>query len=75
MQHQPLPKHRPSAQAMKRNLEFNGGAAAAKIRPQEGDARIVMMQNAGVRVSLSMPWHSSQNMRGRLRLQQGDARL
>jgi len=36
-------------EAMKRNVEFNGGAAAAKVRPQQGDARIVMMQNAGVR--------------------------
>lgn len=38
-----------AAQAMKRNVAFNGGAAAAKVRPQQGDARIVMMQNAGVR--------------------------
>jgi hypothetical protein len=40
----------PAAQAMKRNVAFNGGAAAAKVQPQQGDARIVMMQNAGVRV-------------------------
>lgn len=39
---------------MKRNLAFNGGAAAAKVRPQQGDARIVMMQNAGVRPACRM---------------------
>jgi hypothetical protein len=44
---------------MKRNVAFNGGAAAAKVRPQQGDARIVMMQNAGVRlviISLLGSW-------------------
>lgn len=37
-------------EAMRRNLDFVGGAAAAKVHPQQGDARIVMMQHAGVSV-------------------------
>lgn len=34
--------------AMKRNVELNGGEAAAKIRVLRGDARMTMMQNPGV---------------------------
>ena len=33
---------------MKRNIEFNGGAAAAKVTPSVGDARLVCLQNAGL---------------------------
>jgi hypothetical protein len=33
---------------MKRNIEWNGGAAAAKVTPSVGDARLVCLQNAGL---------------------------
>lgn len=33
--------------AMRRNIAFNGGAAQ-RVRPRQGDARMLMMQNAGV---------------------------
>ena len=33
---------------MKRTIEWNGGAAAAKVTPSVGDARLVCLQNAGL---------------------------
>lgn len=40
-------------EAMRRNIAFNGGAAAQRVRPRQGDARMLMMQNAGVRAAFS----------------------
>ncbi|KXZ45265.1 hypothetical protein GPECTOR_56g361 [Gonium pectorale] len=36
-----------AAVAMRRNIDLNGGAAAAKIRPVCADARMTMLQNPG----------------------------
>ena len=37
--------------AMSRNVEFNGPTAQAKVHPQQGDARVAMLQNAEVSAS------------------------
>lgn len=35
-------------ESMKRNIEFNGGAAAQKVKPSVGDVRLVCLQNTGL---------------------------
>lgn len=35
-------------EAMCRNVVFNGPEVASKVRPRQGDARLLMMQNAGL---------------------------
>jgi tRNA G26 N,N-dimethylase Trm1 len=44
-------------EAMARNVEFNGPEASARVRPRQGDARLVMMQNPGVRPEAGA-WHA-----------------
>lgn len=34
-------------ESMKRNIEFNGEVAGAKVQPNCGDARLVMLQASG----------------------------
>ena len=40
----PPPHLHAVVEAMRRNVEFCGGAAADKVAPSVGDARVVMMQ-------------------------------